>query len=74
MTNTETKTAIKHWITKHHTLSFSDLKEQYPGFTMILRGSKTHLQCRSYITKQKWFYFGKHQTTNDNNPLGSEDG
>ena len=29
---------------------------------------------RSYITNQKWFYFGKHHSTNDNNPLGSEDG
>ena len=28
---------------------------------------------RSYITQQKWFYFGKHHSTNDNNPLGSED-
>ena len=29
---------------------------------------------RSCITQQKWFYFGKHHSTNDNNPLGSEDG
>ena len=29
---------------------------------------------RSYITQRKWFYFGKHHSTNDNNPLGSEDG
>ena len=29
---------------------------------------------RSYITWQKWFYFGKHHSTNDNNPSGSEDG
>ena len=29
---------------------------------------------RSYITQQKWFYFGKHHSTNNNNPLGSEDG
>ena len=29
---------------------------------------------RSYMTQQKWFYFGKHHSTNDNNPSGSEDG
>ena len=29
---------------------------------------------RSYINQQKGFYFGKHRSTNDNNPLGSEDG
>ena len=29
---------------------------------------------RSYITQQKWFYFGRHHSTNDNDTLGSEDG
>ena len=29
---------------------------------------------RSYITQQKRFYLRKHHSTNDNNPLGSEDG
>ena len=29
---------------------------------------------RSYVTQQIWFYFVKHHSTNDNNPLGSEDG
>ena len=29
---------------------------------------------RSYITQQKWFYFGQQHSTNDDNPLGSEDG
>ena len=29
---------------------------------------------RPYMTQQKWFYFGKHHSTNDNNPLESEDG
>ena len=29
---------------------------------------------RSYITQQKWFYFGKHHSANDKNPLGSVDG
>ena len=28
----------------------------------------------SYITQQKWFYFEKHHSTNDNNPLRSKDG
>ena len=49
------------------------LKEQYPGFTMILRGSKIHLDL-TYPSKKKRFYFGKKHSANDNNPLGSEDG
>ena len=51
---------------------YDQLKEQHHGFNIILRSSKTYLYRKK--NQQESFYFGKQLSTNDKNPLGSENG
>ena len=60
-----------------------ELGHETPYETLLFKGAVSRFyhdfeRCknssRSYITEQKWFYFGKHHSTNDNKPLESEDG